>query len=291
MSCPPPTSPRCAPGLPPQPSSTARRRPAGRRSSSRPTCRPVAGAELERLRALVEARLIAHAVFALATRPKTIIGPLFSRYEPGHAYGTHVDDALIGGVRTDVSFTLFLSAPESYDGGELDHRHRRRRGGLQAAGRQPRHLSGHDAASRGAGDARRAAGGGGLGAQLRPRSGPARAAVRPGDGAPPPVRPRGQDGGGRPARQVRRQPACACGATIEIMRRWRASVCAKTSRPVVPQFEFRLRAGCRRHPSRLLWNLRCLAKLQLTSRLQGSSTRRPGPRRMSSLTFSCLPWG
>jgi PKHD-type hydroxylase len=30
-----------------------------------------------------------------------------------------VDDALMGGVRTDVSFTLFLSAPESYDGGEL----------------------------------------------------------------------------------------------------------------------------------------------------------------------------
>jgi len=58
-------------------------------------------------------------VFALATRPKTILGPLFSRYEPGHAYGAHVDDALMDGVRTDVSFTLFLSAPETYDGGEL----------------------------------------------------------------------------------------------------------------------------------------------------------------------------
>ena len=58
-------------------------------------------------------------MFALATRPKAIIGPLFSRYQPGHAYGTHVDDALIGGVRTDVSFTLFLSDPVSYDGGEL----------------------------------------------------------------------------------------------------------------------------------------------------------------------------
>src|SRR5262249_55980935 len=36
-----------------------------------------------------------------------------------HAYGVHVDDALIGGIRTDISFTLFLSAPESYEGGEL----------------------------------------------------------------------------------------------------------------------------------------------------------------------------
>ena len=78
-----------------------------------------AGPDLDRVRALVETRLTEHAVFALATRPKSIIGPLFSRYEPGHAYGTHVDDALLGGVRSDVSFTLFLSPPESYDGGEL----------------------------------------------------------------------------------------------------------------------------------------------------------------------------
>jgi PKHD-type hydroxylase len=77
------------------------------------------GPELERVRALVDTRLREHAVFALAVRPKTILGPLFSRYEPGHAYGAHVDDALMGGVRTDVSFTLFLAEPDSYDGGEL----------------------------------------------------------------------------------------------------------------------------------------------------------------------------
>lgn len=75
--------------------------------------------EVERVRALVETRLGDHAVFALAARPKTILGPLFSRYRPGHAYGAHVDDALMGGVRSDVSFTLFLSEPDSYDGGEL----------------------------------------------------------------------------------------------------------------------------------------------------------------------------
>jgi PKHD-type hydroxylase len=78
-----------------------------------------AGPEVDRARELVEARLAGHAVFVLATRPKAIIGPLFSRYEPGHAYGPHVDDALLGGVRSDVSFTLFLSPPDSYDGGEL----------------------------------------------------------------------------------------------------------------------------------------------------------------------------
>ena len=77
------------------------------------------GPETGRLRALIETRLTEHPVFTLAARPKQIVGPLFSRYRPGHAYGAHVDDALIGGVRTDLSFTVFLSAPEHYDGGEL----------------------------------------------------------------------------------------------------------------------------------------------------------------------------
>jgi PKHD-type hydroxylase len=34
-------------------------------------------------------------------------------------YGSHVDDAIMQGMRTDVSFTLFLSDPDSYDGGAL----------------------------------------------------------------------------------------------------------------------------------------------------------------------------
>src|SRR5207244_13310212 len=67
------------------------------------------GPDLERVRALLETRLTEHAVFALATRPKTILGTLFARYRPSHAYGPHVDDALMGGVRTDLAFTLFLS--------------------------------------------------------------------------------------------------------------------------------------------------------------------------------------
>jgi len=75
--------------------------------------------EIERLREFVEARLRESALFVLATRPKAVIGPLFSRYQPGHAYGAHVDDALISDMRTDVSFTVFLSQPATYEGGEL----------------------------------------------------------------------------------------------------------------------------------------------------------------------------
>jgi PKHD-type hydroxylase len=68
---------------------------------------------------LVEERIVAHEVFALAVRPKALTPILFSRYEPGMRYGSHVDDPLMQGLRTDVSFTLFLSDPASYDGGEL----------------------------------------------------------------------------------------------------------------------------------------------------------------------------
>jgi PKHD-type hydroxylase len=52
-------------------------------------------------------------------RPKAITELLFSRYQPGDEYGTHVDNPVIDGIRTDVSFTLFLSPPASYEGGEL----------------------------------------------------------------------------------------------------------------------------------------------------------------------------
>jgi PKHD-type hydroxylase len=77
------------------------------------------GPLLDAVSGMVERRLAAQPVFTLALRPKTVLGPLFSRYEAGHEYGLHVDDALMGGMRTDCSFTLFLSPPESYDGGEL----------------------------------------------------------------------------------------------------------------------------------------------------------------------------
>jgi PKHD-type hydroxylase len=74
---------------------------------------------LETIRKLVAERILAHDVFRMAVRPKALTPLLFSRYEPGMHYGSHVDDALMDGVRTDVAFTLFLCDPASYDGGEL----------------------------------------------------------------------------------------------------------------------------------------------------------------------------
>ncbi|NIF20304.1 MULTISPECIES: PKHD-type hydroxylase YbiX [Pantoea] len=63
-------------------------------------------------------------LFFAAALPRTISTPLFNRYEQGETYGFHVDGAVrnngaAGWMRTDLSATLFLSEPDSYEGGEL----------------------------------------------------------------------------------------------------------------------------------------------------------------------------
>jgi PKHD-type hydroxylase len=61
-------------------------------------------------------------LFYSAAFPHKIHGPIFNRYDEGMTYGLHVDNALMGepaSIRSDVSATLFLSAPDTYDGGEL----------------------------------------------------------------------------------------------------------------------------------------------------------------------------
>jgi PKHD-type hydroxylase len=63
--------------------------------------------------------LVAHEVFRLAAQPKRIIGPMLTRYMSGDEYGSHVDDAVLDGSRADLAFTLFLSDPSTYDGGDL----------------------------------------------------------------------------------------------------------------------------------------------------------------------------
>jgi PKHD-type hydroxylase len=77
------------------------------------------GAESEAVRKMVETTLLAHPVFKAAAQPKLMIKTLISRYKPGMSYGTHVDEPMMAGIRTDLSFTLFLSDPDSYDGGAL----------------------------------------------------------------------------------------------------------------------------------------------------------------------------
>ena len=64
-------------------------------------------------------------LFISASLAETIFPPVFNLYQNGGHYGTHVDSALMRvselnkTIRSDLSATIFLSEPESYDGGEL----------------------------------------------------------------------------------------------------------------------------------------------------------------------------
>ena len=64
-------------------------------------------------------------LFMSAALPLKVYPPMFNRYSGGHAFGSHVDNAIrqVPGtphrVRTDLSATLFFATPEEYDGGEL----------------------------------------------------------------------------------------------------------------------------------------------------------------------------
>jgi PKHD-type hydroxylase len=72
----------------------------------------------------VRLALEAHPVVRSFARPVRWSALIFSRYLPGQQYGLHADNAAMYGgggrsLRTDVSFTLFLSDPETYEGGAL----------------------------------------------------------------------------------------------------------------------------------------------------------------------------
>jgi PKHD-type hydroxylase len=77
-------------------------------------------------RAIVIEALGKSALFMTGALPKKTYPPLFNRYDgAANAFGSHIDNAVrtsaVTGswVRTDLSATLFLSDPASYDGGEL----------------------------------------------------------------------------------------------------------------------------------------------------------------------------
>ncbi len=51
--------------------------------------------------------------------PKKIHGTMFTKTQAGQGYGKHIDNPYMRSGRSDLSFTLFLSEPEDYEGGEL----------------------------------------------------------------------------------------------------------------------------------------------------------------------------
>ena len=85
-----------------------------------------ASAAARAVRQVVLAALDRHPVFFSAALPKRVYPPTFNHYAgPCNHYGPHVDNALRFApdqgqrLRTDLSCTVFLSDPQTYDGGEL----------------------------------------------------------------------------------------------------------------------------------------------------------------------------
>lgn len=67
----------------------------------------------------VQQQLRAHHLVQAAAFPRQIHGILFSRTGIGEGYGHHIDNAWMTDGRSDLSFTIWLSDPTSYEGGEL----------------------------------------------------------------------------------------------------------------------------------------------------------------------------
>lgn len=82
-----------------------------------------AGDAHDRSSDILRSALLASGPFRNVALPKAIMPPILTRYQPGHAYGAHADAALMflakGVIRADISCTIFLSEPGSYEGGSL----------------------------------------------------------------------------------------------------------------------------------------------------------------------------
>lgn len=82
--------------------------------------------ELVQLNNLVMGKLVGHPVYRSGALPLKVASPFYARYQPGREYGDHVDDPIMGAdgtlYRSDIAITIFLNAPEMYDGGELEIR-------------------------------------------------------------------------------------------------------------------------------------------------------------------------
>ncbi|MCU7858187.1 MAG: Fe2+-dependent dioxygenase [Candidatus Thiodiazotropha sp. (ex Lucinoma borealis)] len=79
--------------------------------------------QMELLIRILTSAMAHNSTFRSAVLPYRMADPLFARYQPGMTYGKHVDDPLMGlsgqRFRSDVSMTIFLRDPDTYQGGEL----------------------------------------------------------------------------------------------------------------------------------------------------------------------------
>lgn len=78
--------------------------------------------ELDECRQLITNAILKVEAFNLRVLPRRMLPIMFNRYDAGMEYGSHVDNAIMGGadpVRADMSVTVYLSGPDEYEGGAL----------------------------------------------------------------------------------------------------------------------------------------------------------------------------
>tara|TARA_Y100000589_G_C27152569_1_gene629535 strand:- start:527 stop:1192 length:666 start_codon:yes stop_codon:yes gene_type:complete len=68
---------------------------------------------------LITKKILSNPLIKSFSLPKTIHGIMFTKSGEGMKYGRHIDNAFMSTGRADLSFTLFLSDKNNYDGGEL----------------------------------------------------------------------------------------------------------------------------------------------------------------------------
>ena len=73
----------------------------------------------QKLSFLVKKKLLNNDLIKSFTLPKHIHGIIFSKSSEGMSYGRHIDNAFMSSGRADLSFTIFLSEKNQYEGGEL----------------------------------------------------------------------------------------------------------------------------------------------------------------------------
>ena len=73
----------------------------------------------KKLSSLVKQKILNNALLKSFTLAKHIHGIMFTKSSKGMSYGRHIDNAYMSSGRADLSFTIFLSEKNQYEGGEL----------------------------------------------------------------------------------------------------------------------------------------------------------------------------
>ncbi len=68
---------------------------------------------------LIQQKILANLLIKSFALPKYIHGMMFTKSMKGMKYGRHIDNAYMSSGRADLSFTIFLSDKNQYEGGEL----------------------------------------------------------------------------------------------------------------------------------------------------------------------------